>query len=85
MDSSIAKLYISSCSVLSIPLIVIVLLLHVLHKTVGCLSLYDKTAFCVPTGEEKYMERNLNCELINAEHSDYKMCAGHKRSRTPNN
>jgi hypothetical protein len=30
------------------------------------------------------MERNLNCELINAEHSDYKMYAGHKRSRTPN-
>lgn len=45
MDSSNEKLQISSCSVQSIRLIVIVLLLNVLHKLLGVLLLHDKTAF----------------------------------------
>ena len=41
----------------------------------NCWGLSLQDGFCVPTGEEKYMERNLNCELINAKNSDSIKCA----------
>jgi hypothetical protein len=50
----------------------------------GGLSLHHVTVFACQLMRKKYMEINLNCELINAKHSGYKMCTVHKRSRTPN-
>lgn len=54
-----------------------------LRQTVGGLLIHHMTVFVCQLVRKKYMERILNCERINAEHSEYKIRAGHKRSRTP--
>ena len=44
-------------------------------QTVGDPSLHDETVFVCQLVRKKYMERNLNSELINAKHSEYIKCA----------